>query len=142
MVATIDCVFDTAIDGVSWVSSWANVTLVWFAALSSATASCAKWSCSSPTCATGPVNGPSIAIEAVHDFELPLLAAAVVELPLLLLVELLLLLPQPPAMIADRARAAKPIRTFTCYFLLLGVMRIVVHDRQRRRPGVGRAPVR
>src|ERR1700733_3604144 len=117
LVATIDSDFDTAIDGVSWVSSWASVTSVWFAALSLATANCAKCNCSRPTCATGPVNGPSIAIEAGHDFELPLLAAAVVELPLLLLeLVLLLLLPQPPAINAVRAKAAKPMRTFTCLF--------------------------
>src|ERR1700729_1616006 len=96
--ATTDWVFCTASEGVSWVSSWASVTLVWLAALSSATASCAKCSCSRPTCATGPVSGPSIAIGAVHDFELPLLeAAAVLEVALLVVVLLLLLLPQPAA---------------------------------------------
>jgi hypothetical protein len=56
------------------------------------------------------VNGPSIAIEAVHDFELaPEELAAVVAL----LVVLLLLLPQPPATNAVRAKAATPMRTFT-----------------------------
>ena len=97
------------------MSSWASVTLVSLAALSSATASCAKCSCSRPTCATGPVNGPSIAIDAVHDFEPLELAAAWVELPLLallLLLLLLLLLPQPAATSAVRAKAARLMRTF------------------------------
>jgi hypothetical protein len=58
-----------------------------------------------------------MAMEAVHDFELPLepLAAVVALLPpLLLLVVLLLLLPQPAANNAVRAKAATLVRTFTC----------------------------
>ena len=57
-----------------------------------------------------------MAMEAVHDFELPLepLAAVVALLPPLLLVVLLLLLPQPAANNAVRAKAATLVRTFTC----------------------------
>ena len=66
MDAMIDWVLVVAIDGVSCVSSWARVTWVWCASLSLATASWAKSSCSRPSCATGPVNGASIAIEAMH----------------------------------------------------------------------------
>jgi hypothetical protein len=84
------------------------------------------------------VNGPSIAIEAVHDFE-PLEAAAVVLAPLLLaaplLLLLLLLLPQPAATSAVRARAAKPVRAFTVVDLLLRVILIVVHDSRGGVPG-------
>src|ERR1035438_6151217 len=90
------------------------VTLVWFAALSSATANCAKCNCSSPTWATGPVNGPSIAIEATHlPPELPLAAALVLALALALaLLLLLLLLPQPAATSAVSATAAIETRNF------------------------------
>src|ERR1700760_3252539 len=59
-------VFWVASDGVSWVSSWARVTSVPLASLSSLTASWAKCSCSRPTWATGPVNGPSMAIDALQ----------------------------------------------------------------------------
>ena len=63
----------------------------------------------SPSCATGPVNGPSIAIDAVHF----LLAAALDHaLAALLVVLLLLLLPQPAAISPASAIAAKTIRPF------------------------------
>jgi len=102
--ATIASVFETATDGVSCVSSWASVMLVWFAALSLATASSAKCYCSSPSAATGPVNGPSIAMFAV---QLPLLAEVEAEPDaLVLVVLLLLLLPQPTTTSVESSSAA------------------------------------
>src|ERR1700760_992016 len=113
LVAMIDWVFCVATDGVSCVSSWARVTSVPFALLSSATANCAKCNCSRPTCATGPVNGPSIAIVALQllpEPELDAEAAALEPPPQLEL--LLLLLPHPAATSAVSATAASVSRTF------------------------------
>ena len=53
--------------GLSCVSPWISVIFVLFAALSIATASCAKCSCSLPSGATGPVIGPSNPTDATHD---------------------------------------------------------------------------
>src|SRR5579862_3290829 len=89
--------------------------LVPFALLSSAIASWANASCSSPSTATWPVIGASMPTDAVQLLELPLLLAAWVELPLLALVALLLLLlllPQPAATSAVMAMAARLMRTF------------------------------
>src|ERR1700722_13253036 len=114
----IDWVLVVAIDGVNWVSSCAIVTWIPSDLLSLATASCAKCSCSRPTSATGPVNGPSIAIEALQGFvdaalalerELGRPPLAALALALLLL---LLLLPQPVAISAVSATATRIRRTF------------------------------
>ncbi len=109
-------VFVVASDGVSWVSSWAIVTWVPLALLSSGTASCAKCSCSRPTCATGPVNGPSIAIDALQLLvaaadDVPA-AAAELEVAAGALLLLLLELPQPTATSAVSAAATNVKRTF------------------------------
>ncbi len=78
-----------------------------FALLSSATASSAKCNCSRPSWATGPVNGPSIAIDVEHFFDEVALAAFVV----LALLELLeLLLPQAATSSAISTAADRIIR--------------------------------
>ncbi len=84
--------------------------LVPFALLSIWTASFANASCSWPSTATSPVKGPSIpivALQALVELLLPLLAAA-----LLVLLLLLLLLPQPAATSAATARTAAMIHPF------------------------------
>src|SRR5437868_15488942 len=106
----IDGVLLVASDGVSWVSSWAIVMLVWLAALSLATASCAKCSWYWPSCATGPVNGPSMAIDAVHFLAPPPLPLDEALAALLELLELLL--PQPAAISPANAAATRNIRPF------------------------------
>src|SRR5450755_2763692 len=79
-------------------------------------ASWAKCNCSRPSCATGPVNGPSIAIDVAHLPPLdPLLATAVVLLLQLAgaaALLLLLLRPQPAATSSVSATAAIVMRTF------------------------------
>src|ERR1700744_1750168 len=110
-------VFWVASDGVSWVSSCAIVTSVPLALLSICTASCAKCSCSRPTCATGPVNGPSMAIDALQllPAEADDVPAAAAELEVAagaLLLLLLLELPQPTATSAVSAAATNVKRTF------------------------------
>src|SRR5580700_1700886 len=101
----------TAIAGLSCVSPCTSVILVLLAALSVATASSAKCSCSVPSGATGPVIGPSNPTDATHDFVLadPLLLA------LLLLLLLLLLLPQPATASEPTAAAARTRRPFIGY---------------------------
>src|SRR5580704_393933 len=143
------CVTVVACAGFSWVSPWTRVMLVPLALLSSAMASLAKASCSSPSTATWPVIGASMPIDAAQVFELPPLLAAAVELPLLAeVVLLLLLLPQPAATKAVRAMAARLMRTFIDA-RTPPVDGSLNHDydiglcgRHRRRPGVCRSAVR
>src|SRR5271169_1189980 len=100
----------TAIAGLSCVSPCTSAILVPLAALSIATASSAKCSCSVPSGATGPVIGPSNPTDATHDFVLadPPAAAAL----LLLLLPLLLLLLQPATASEPTAAAARTRRPF------------------------------
>src|ERR1700733_10163830 len=94
-VTTVACA------GCNWVSPCTRVILVWLAALSIDTASCAKCNCSSPRLATGPVIGPSNPTDAPHDLVLldPVVPLALVP-PLLVL-----LLLQPATAIAPTAAA-------------------------------------
>ncbi len=98
--------------GFSWVSPWTSVICVLLAALSIATASCAKCSCSWPSGATEPVIGASNPIDATHVLAA---ADALVVPPLLAAVLLLLLLLQPATASEPTAAAAMIRRLFTGY---------------------------
>src|SRR5580700_7187795 len=101
----------TAIAGLSCVSPCTSVILVLLAALSVATASSAKCSCSVPSGATGPVIGPSKPTDATHALVLALDPPPPAVL-LLLLVLLLVLLPQPATASEPTAAAARTRRPF------------------------------
>ena len=101
----------TACAGCSCVSPWTSVIFVWLAALSIATASSAKCSCSVPSGATGPVIGASIPIDATHV----LAAADALVVPPLAAVLLLLLLLQPATASEPTAAAARTRRPFMGY---------------------------